>query len=238
MENPWSFFKTVYVISLDEAADRRESLAKEFGRFPGLNYTIVRAVDGRKNSVLRNWFETANIISTPYPFSDGALGCLASHRKVWQTILEDTGSEFPTWSLIVEDDLRFHHDFTQDHLADYLKHVPSDANVLKFGYLVDPGRRAKYTRENAYWWNFNKTGAFSTVCYAVRSDILPTFLYNKLNCPVDGICIAGMYGAASLEETFGIQDTTNAMAYKNPVTGQDQVFQGVATVADYPSTTV
>lgn len=238
MENPWSFFKNIYVISLEEAADRRETLAKEFERFPELKYTIVRAVDGRKNCALRSWFMKANFITNPYPFSDGALGCLASHRKVWQTILEDTESEFPTWSLVIEDDMRFHPQFTAEHMAEYLKHVPSDANVLKFGYLVEPDRRKKYTRENAYWWNFNKTCAFSTVCYAIKSHILPTFLYNKINSPVDGICIAGMYGAASLAEAFDIQDGSNAMAYKNPVTGQDQVFQGVATVADYPSTTV
>lgn len=237
MENPWSFFKSIYVISLDSALDRRETLAKELGRFEGLTYTIVRGIDGRKNCALRNWFEIGKIISTPFPYSDGVIGCLASHRKVWQTILEDTGSEFPTWSLILEDDMRFHPQFTAAHLASYLKHVPADANVLKFGYLVDPDKRDKYTRENNYWWNFNKTGAFSTVCYAVRSDILPTFLYNTLNCPVDGIVIPGAYGAASLSDAFGLKTDNAVMAYYNPVTSQNMTFQGFVTVADYPSAT-
>lgn len=238
MDNPWYFFKDVYVISLKTAIDRREALSMHLARFDGLQYTVVEAINGRKNCVLRNWFEIAKFITTPYNFSDGALGCLASHRKIWQITLESIESKFPVWVLIMEDDVRFHSFLTNEIMKAYLENIPSDARVLKFGYLSDPENRGSYTRENKYWWNFNATGAFSNICYAVRADVLPTFLYTKINCPVDGITMKGMYGAASLEEAFGIVETDEHMKYFNPYTGKNMVFQGIVGVADYGSTTV
>jgi GR25 family glycosyltransferase involved in LPS biosynthesis len=236
MENPWNFFSRKFVISLEEASDRKESLVKEFERFSGLNYEIVKAVDGRKNPILRRWFELTHVISTPYPQTDGALGCLASHRKVWQTTLEDT-VKFPSWVLIMEDDVRFHPLLTNDHLKMYLDNVPKDAKVLKFGYLKKP--HVEYTRENKYWWNLSKKSVYSNICYAVRSDMLPNMLAIKdIIVAVDCYVMDNVYGAALLEEAFDLPDTSKFREYKNPNTGKTEHFLGFVNVADFESTTM
>lgn len=236
MENPWAFFDRVCVISLEDAEDRRSTLKPELERFPGLKYEIVKAVDGRKNPILRRWFELTHVTSSPYPQTNGALGCFASHRRVYQMVLEDA-VKFPSWTLVLEDDMRFHPMLTNDIMKMYLANVPPDAQHLKFGYLKKDS--VTYSRANKYWWNLSQKSAYSTIAYAIRSDVLPNILAARdLSVSIDCLMMDHTYGAAMLEDACGLPDTSEFRKYENPNTDKPEYFWGFAGVADYPSTTM
>lgn len=236
MANPWNFFDRICVISLEEAEDRRATLKTELERFDGLKYSIVKAVDGRKNPILRRWYELTHVTSTPFPQTNGALGCFASHRRVWQMALEDA-VKFPEWTLVLEDDMRFHPAVNNAIIAEYLAHVPADAQLLKFGYLKKDS--VTYSRANKYWWDLSNKTAYSTIAYAIRSDLMPNMLAARdLSVSIDCLVTDHVYGAAMLEDACGLPDTSEFRKYENPNTDKSEYFWGIAAVADYPSTTM
>jgi GR25 family glycosyltransferase involved in LPS biosynthesis len=239
-ENAWDFFKHIYVISLKDYADRRATFAKNMEPIEGFRYTFMEGVHGKKNPHLKQSYLDRNIITPEFVFSDGALGCLASHRFLWEkTMMEIVDDAPPFWILILEDDTVFHPLLTNAVLRAYLENLPTDARLFKLGFLGNAKYNGAYRPYNKYWIDFKNEASFSTICYAVRSDYLGTFLCNPFQVPVDCLRIPHAYGAADIEAVLEVPaDSYKSFRYYyNPSYDLHEIFCGVASVNDSKSET-
>lgn len=228
--------------------DKQEALKEHFKRFPGMNYTFVEGVNGRKNPFLRNSYKNRNIIDGGYPFTDGELGVLASHRMIMENCMLHTESSEPYWILIMEDDVRFHPSLTNEIFAQYIQNIPRDALHLKFGYLANPfisnGIRVDpkdgYKQYNTSWINFNNSMSFATHCYAIRSDVLPACLAYKFTQPLDCIIVPNTYGATNIEDITKEHPSTHTTfyTYKNQHSDYTEQMYGIAGQYNYVSSTI
>ena len=235
--NPWSFFKNIYVISLKEATERRAAMKAHLDAFEGLSYTILDGVNGKKNPYLRKSYEDRGI-TNKYPCSDGLLGCLASHRMIWERVFAECNDAAPTWTLVMEDDALFHPAFTAAALAKYTAAIPSNALFLKFGYLATEAYTKSYVPINRYWTSFNGAQSFSTICYAVRSDLTPHLLKHQWTQAIDWLTIPQSYGAINLEEALGDDaDYSGFRNYYNPYIKAVEPYHGVVAAAPSESQT-
>ena len=91
----------IYVITLKKSTERRQTMTKRLERL-GLEFSFTNAVVGRDI----HYTEKNRLCSQKRqrflrsPLSNGALGCLMSHRAIWQKMLEDGIDS----ALILEDD--------------------------------------------------------------------------------------------------------------------------------------
>jgi GR25 family glycosyltransferase involved in LPS biosynthesis len=227
--SPWSFFKNVYVVSLKEATERRDYIRHTLDAIPGLSYTIVDAVNGRKNPHVRQSYRDRGIIDD-YGHGEGVLGCLASHRMLWERILYECNSAEPAWTLILEDDAKFHPLLTSELLSEYLGSIPKDAWMIKLGYLGTSPYSSKYVPVNKYWTSLQNSTAFSTICYAVRSDVVPHLLKHKWTTPVDHLRIPRSYGMINVEEVLEVPTDVAFRKCMNHTIGCEELYHGI--VAD------
>lgn len=120
-----------------KSTPERELYIKKHLNFHNIDYKIFYGLDAIKTGV------TAKIIQDQkYTILDtwvtvGAVGCYISHYMLWQNIIESAADIF----FIVEDDVSLIDNFT-DVFMEYLKHVPSDWDIIYVGHeslhLVNP----------------------------------------------------------------------------------------------------
>jgi GR25 family glycosyltransferase involved in LPS biosynthesis len=243
--NPWSFFKEIFVINLKHDVEKLATFKARMAAYEGLNITVVEGVPGRTNPYLRESYKERNIIGDhgAATLSDGMLGCIASHRHIWESVMLRANSKTPFWILVFEDDALFHPLFDNDVLASYLETVPSDALQLRFGFLALPHYCANYKRVNAHWLDFQNTQAFATNCYALRSDVLSSLLRFKFDCNIDHIIIPRSYGAVDLEvsQELGREEVAKHVEfyrYYNAHIKDYEKFHGLAAAVQHDSGTV
>lgn len=237
MNNPWNFFKEIWVISLKIDEAKRERITSMLSAFPGISYKILDAVYGKANPHLRTSYLQRRIVAESAKLTDGQLGCLASHRAIWESAMLNADCPTPFWTLVLEDDAVFHPLFCNDLLKDYLMALPDDARYFKFGYLASPPFFSKFGISNKYWRSFNGAVSFSTICYAVRSDLLPALLAHTFHGALDHISIPFAYGAVEPETVLDMPVDRAFRLYKNPYLGVDELFHGLACVTDGESRT-
>jgi glycosyl transferase family 25 len=196
----WAFFKNVYVISLENAVARRSHVASHFGS-KNINFSFFDAVDGRNtHDALKKFAIHRKIVSESCAkeLSPGALGCLMSHYKLWEKIYMESDST-NSWTLICEDDVKFHPSFTPETLNSYLSAIPTDAKLLKFGWFkFDSIHKERIVAYNNKWVKFLGRGVPSTICYAVHTSILPVLLAKTYEHAIDDFDIDGSYGCTDL----------------------------------------
>jgi hypothetical protein len=122
-----------FCINLDRSKDRWQRSVKEFQRI-GLEVERFSAVDGKlvdKQQVIKQGLLSPNFIEMDKP---GAIGCLLSHIGIWKLAVERK----TPWTLILEDDCRFHPAFS-DVFETYWKSVLFDAEFVYFSisYLLN-----------------------------------------------------------------------------------------------------
>ena len=91
----------IYVISLRASESRRRAMTDRMAEL-GLTFSFIDAVVGKdiaadQKKTLLSDKRRRHLAS---PLSDGALGCLMSHRQAWKQLLDTTGDA----ALILEDD--------------------------------------------------------------------------------------------------------------------------------------
>ncbi len=202
-ENPWDFFRYKYVISLEHRKDRRDHIAKELGRFPRLTYRLFDAIYPATSKWAVEYAVKTGIVrkESLSHLSQGQIGCILSHRMIWEDVLmrvqkNDTNG---FWTLVMEDDIMFHPNFTEDDLRKILETIPADAKYIKFGTLA-AGNYAQHIvdlPENPYWNRLDGM-TFSTICYAIHSDYLPHYISNTFFCPLDWMYIDHTYGVKAI----------------------------------------
>lgn len=80
----------IFVISLPDAAERRERAALQLGEL-GLDFEFFDAMRG-EDVMAEGYFERCDqeewLLNTGHPMSLGEVGCFASHRSMWQKCVE------------------------------------------------------------------------------------------------------------------------------------------------------
>lgn len=184
------FFDKIYVISLAHREDRRKNIQQEMKKFD-TDITFFDAVYGKERTNDKVWYALSKSIINPKTISKllpGEIGCLLSHYMVWTDILLHMKED--KWYLIVEDDCAFHSDLTIEYLQNAMKHIPSDAKVLKFAHLNLYGRSVQ--PYNDYWYKLTGN-SFSTMCYAVHSSTIKSFLSHTYDSPIDHLVLNNAY---------------------------------------------
>jgi GR25 family glycosyltransferase involved in LPS biosynthesis len=106
-----------YVINLDHDTKKWEMIQKKFP----WTLTRISAVDGSKEK-------------RPFFINKLMYGCLQSHRKVWQQIVQNNQP-----ALVLEDDCHPLPNF-QENFVHVLKTLPTDYDVAVLGYIVSDVR--------------------------------------------------------------------------------------------------
>jgi glycosyl transferase family 25 len=163
----------IFVISLPDAAERRERAARQLGEL-GLAFEFFDAMRGEQ-VIEEGYFERCDaeewLLNTGHPMSLGEVGCFASHRALWQKCV-DLGEPL----MIMEDDFQLLPGF-----AGALQEVAE--NISKCGLIrLQTETRARKERVATMGdytlWRYTKV-PHSTMCIAItpevaRSTNLPT----------------------------------------------------------------
>ncbi|AYV84287.1 MAG: putative family 25 glycosyltransferase [Hyperionvirus sp.] len=121
----------IHCINLARSKDRWQQCETEFKKF-GLNVKRFEAIDGSKiyiNDLISNNIVTKALDHTARA-QKGALGIIATSVELWKQISLGTNDK---WSLILEDDIKFHPDFLE-LFNNYWESVPPDADIVLFGF--------------------------------------------------------------------------------------------------------
>ena len=155
-----------FVVNLDSRPDRWDSLMKAE---PVLEPMVTRisAVHGKTLQLTRNIYQRYK--NNPFQWKKAIIGCYMSHIKIWKQIVEEPGDYF----LILEDDVRFTHDWmSQWNRAATC--IPADAELLYWGGVLPPNKMGLITVLEPVndWW----------------ASIRPNTLCNKTPLPIFHFC--------------------------------------------------
>jgi len=97
----------VYVINMDKSKDRLATMEKQIPKL-GRPFTRISAIDGAALSP--DDFDRYATRFCRYFCSKGMIGCFLSHRKAWQTIVDNDDR----YALVLEDDCYLRPDFQEE----------------------------------------------------------------------------------------------------------------------------
>ena len=170
-------FARVRVVNLARRTDRLRAFDAA-ARRAGLAWERFEAADGSDAAAVADarfderWDATKNaardrhVAPGPRVATSGERGCALSHAELWREAASSEG-----WTLVVEDDCRFHPRW-QEELAAVWPLVPSDASMVYLGFS-DRGERAYVDAEERV---FRPSYGFQTHCYAIREPAATAFL--------------------------------------------------------------
>ena len=230
-KNPWDFFKRRYVISLSKSNERRLSVSEELKKV-NMDFEFVDAMDGRVDfEFLRRKCHKDGIIGDRglKELSPGALGCLLSHRNVYKKAYEEAKGE-DCWFLIMEDDIQFSSQL-MNNLQSYIDHWPSKTSLVKLGYWNNYNPNYKKEVGNPYFVELTAQTT-CTVCYAIRTDLLPHLIKKKYDTAIDTIVDYPMYGFKTIDgESKEFLRRERFDAYFEGVCSEKETL--VSTIIDY-----
>jgi GR25 family glycosyltransferase involved in LPS biosynthesis len=140
-------FDAVFVINLDRAPDRLKKIDEELRRL-GIRYHRIQAVDGKALSPEE--VAAATTWGCSKFCTKGAIGCALSHRKVWQTTVEQSLGQV----LVLEDDAHFGPNF-EARFQKAWSSVPDDWDFVYIGCTTGCGDRKRYT-----FFDWGMTGTY------------------------------------------------------------------------------
>ncbi|MGY3698533.1 GR25 family glycosyltransferase involved in LPS biosynthesis/glycosyltransferase involved in cell wall biosynthesis/lysophospholipase L1-like esterase [Bradyrhizobium sp. USDA 3240] len=118
----------IHVINLDRSAARWDKFKSRNAKLS--NVERVSAIDGSKLD--RSRLEREGLIAPGLDYSAGALGCALSHINLWQ---KAASQDQPL--TIFEDDALSHPAF-DEHRLSVLAQMPSDWDIILWGFIYDP----------------------------------------------------------------------------------------------------
>ena len=173
---------TIYLVSLDEDTQRRETLAKDFP-FYYPEMIKVSAIDGRKldaksfyNSII-NFYKTTRKLLSP-----AELGCTLSHIKALKQFL-DSDNEY---ALILEDDV-IGNDKNIDKIFSLTDTIPPNSLLICGGQEGLNARKYQYGKKSKLEGltevsTFSYRHVFRTCCYLVTKKSAKAIVdYQEIN---------------------------------------------------------
>jgi glycosyl transferase family 25 len=119
----------IMLINLDRSKDRLKLMEKRLKAL-GLSFERVPAVDGSLADLTKTPVHAPNW-RYPHQLTKGEIGCLLSHRKCWQRLV-DSDERF---GLILEDDIVFHPEARRYFLnSDW---IPEGVSLVQFSFSRD-----------------------------------------------------------------------------------------------------
>jgi len=117
-----------FVINLDQATERLIHFEAQ-ARAAGIVFERLSAVDGRlmSPSECAEWHDPAAI----YPLSRPEIGCIRSHQKAWQKIIE-SGSD---WGAVFEDDVCLSTELGA--ILGQTAQIPAEIDLIKLEAIAD-----------------------------------------------------------------------------------------------------
>ena len=113
--------KKIFVISLENSIQRRENVSKLFKQFE-IDFEFFNAIDGYKLDI--NDFKKKSILNL------GEIGCLYSHKCVYQQIILESIQE----AIIFEDDIYFDTKFIQFYRSWINSNIKNKFDLIKLGF--------------------------------------------------------------------------------------------------------
>ena len=161
-------FGPVYLINLKDHKHRLANAKSEFAKHKIKHYTVIEAVDGRKNDL-------SEIIDGQYPnLKPSEIGCIASHIKAMKHWLDTSDSEY---ALIMEDDFSFdtveYWNFTWD---DVVKNIPKSAEIIQLIMIKNDPVKFSMHKKEKYERHKVMTYAWSTACYIIKRSYAQTLV--------------------------------------------------------------
>jgi GR25 family glycosyltransferase involved in LPS biosynthesis len=143
-----------YVINLDTRPDRWEKLMKSEPYLENL-VTRIAAVNGKSLRMSKFIYDLFN--KNQFQWKKSVIGCNLSHISTWAKIASGKGQYY----LVLEDDVRFVKGWL-NQWAEYVKHIPEDADLLYLGGVLPPNKRAlpSVTAEYNKYWSYIKPNTF------------------------------------------------------------------------------
>lgn len=128
----------IIIINLDQDTERFENVTKQLNEFA---HTIIRfsAINGKELNLNNVDISPYTLYLIEHPNNRcshqqintvGGIGCYLSHCNVWNMYKESPQGGI----LVFEDDLNVNENFAEE-LRHVLSNIPSDCDVLSFGYL-------------------------------------------------------------------------------------------------------
>lgn len=154
------YFDHIYVLTLDDAADRQENITKVLN---GLNWSFFKATD--KNNLDESKFDSENIYDdvkhkntkrTTRSMKVGEVACALSHVRMYQHMLDNNFNHV----LILEDDVLPEY----DSLAEFdnvIRQLPKDWEVLMMGYYGEKLPNFKYMIQQKVYSVFHHLHLFN-----------------------------------------------------------------------------
>ena len=120
----------IFIINLKQDIQRKEYMQKLCDRY-GLSVTFFEAIEGSKlsgNVIESVYLEEKTIKKIKRGLSKGEIGCVLSHKKIYQKMLDENIEK----AVIFEDDIKF-----DKNLINFLNNnvnFPSNAELVLLGY--------------------------------------------------------------------------------------------------------
>lgn len=161
-------FGPIYLINLSDHTHRLNNAKKEFNKYGITNYTVIEAIDGRKNDL-------SGIIDGKYPnLKPSEIGCITSHIKALKHWLDTSDSDY---AIIMEDDFSFdtveHWPFDWD---DVVNNIPKNAEIVQFIMIKNDPVKFSIHKKEKYEWSKLMTYSWSTACYLIKRDYAKTLV--------------------------------------------------------------
>ena len=164
-------FGPVYLINLPDQIERSHYIKKQFAKHGITNYTMIDAVDGRKDDL-------KELIHGRYPkLRSAEIGCIGSHLKAIQTWLDTSNSEY---AIIMEDDCSFDNvRYWQWDWNYFMQNIPEDADIIQLVMLKEDNVKFNMHVKEKYNPDDFFSYAWSTACYVIKRSYAQKLL-NKL----------------------------------------------------------
>lgn len=161
-------FGPVYLINLKDHKHRLDSAKKQFEKYEITDYTIIQAIDGRKNDL-------SNIIYGEYPnLKPAEIGCIASHIKALDHWLKTSESEY---AIIMEDDFSFdtvqHWQWNWDYVV---KNIPSNAEIVQLVMIQNDPVKFSLHKKTPFNVKTKSSYSWSTACYLIKRNYAKTLV--------------------------------------------------------------
>lgn len=153
-------FGPAYVINLKDHTHRLKNVKEQFNKYGISDYTIIEAVDGRKNNL-------SDQISGKYPkLKPSEIGCMISHIKAIKHWLDTSDSDH---AIIMEDDFSFD---TVEHWSwdwEYvIKNLPKRWDIVQLIMIKNDPVKFSLHKKEKYSVNQTMSYSWSTACYIIN----------------------------------------------------------------------
>jgi GR25 family glycosyltransferase involved in LPS biosynthesis len=161
-------FGPVYLINLKDHVHRLDSAKKQFKKYNITDYTIIEALDGRKNDL-------SSIVYGKYPnLKPSEIGCMASHIKALSHWLDTSDSDY---AIIMEDDFSFDTvEYWQWDWEYVVQNIPKNADIVQLIMIKNEPVKFNMHKKDKFDKNKIMSYEWSTACYLIKRNYAKTLV--------------------------------------------------------------